>query len=169
MVFGVVYRIRCNITGDDYYGSTLDFYQRQSDHRSRNTTASEIIIQRGNWTMTVVEIVEESIMRQRENYYIIFYPCVNKKKAVADKDYNKLAKHDFYNKHKERVLEQVKRWRENHKEQTLEMLKQYRETHRKEHRLHASQKFNCECGGKYTNGHKSRHLKTPRHQAFLKM
>ena len=139
MVFGVVYRIRCNITGDDYYGSTVDFQQRRRRHRSGSTTASETIIQRGNWTMTVVELVEESKMKERENYYITFYPCVNKYRSIGDKDRRNLSQQDYYWRHKEQIDERN------------------------------SQKFDCECGGKYTRCEKTRHYKSIRHQAFRKM
>ena len=30
------------------------------------------------------------------------------------------------------------------------------------------EKFNCECGGKYTRTHKAEHLKSNRHQTYLK-
>ena len=139
MVFGVVYRIRCNITGEDYYGSTVDFQQRRRHHKSVSATASETIIQRGNWTMIVIELVEESKMKQRENYYITFYPCVNKIRAIADKDSHTLSQRDYNKRHKEQIDKRV------------------------------SQKFDCECGGKYTYSHKTTHFKCIRHQAFLGM
>ena len=31
----------------------------------------------------------------------------------------------------------------------------------------AKQKFNCECGGKYTRGVKARHLKTIKHTTYI--
>jgi hypothetical protein len=100
--------------------------------------------------MTVVELVEQSKMIQRENYYITFYPCVNKRRAIHPADYDK-----WYNEEYRRL----------HKEETAEYNKEYRE--RRQSIL--STKFNCECGGKYTHEHKASHLKSIRHQAFRKM
>jgi len=89
--------------------------------------------------MTVIELVEQSKMKQRENYYITFYPCINKHRAIGDKDRHTLSQRDYNKRNKEQIDKRV------------------------------SQKFDCECGGKYTHGHKAIHLKSIRHQAFRKM
>ena len=63
-----------------------------------------------------------------------------------------------------------KEWREDNKEQ----IKQYRldnkqkiKEYYKQYNLNNNQKFNCECGGKYTLNHRVRHFKTKKHIQFL--
>jgi len=48
--------------------------------------------------------------------------------------------------------EHNKKWRDENKDKVKEI---------------QSEKFNCECGGKYTYAHKTRHLKTKKHLAFI--
>ena len=45
--------------------------------------------------------------------------------------------------------------------------KQYQKEYKKANKDKANEKFDCECGGKYTNCGKSHHIKTTKHIKFL--
>ena len=49
-----------------------------------------------------------------------------------------------------------KEWWKNYNEKNFEKIK-----------LNKNKKHSCECGGKYTQHHKSRHFRTQRHQNFI--
>ena len=84
-------------------------------------------------------------LRERENYWIKQLKSnLNSQEAIQDKNYEKKR----YKKNKKKILENCDKYREENKEKILE-------------------KFECQCGGKYTYKNKSRHLKTPKHQSYL--
>jgi hypothetical protein len=45
--------------------------------------------------------------------------------------------------------------------------KEYLDEYREKNKDKIKQKFNCDCGGKYIHQHKSTHLKTKKHQAYI--
>jgi hypothetical protein len=52
----VVYCIECNITGQKYYGSTIDYKNRIRQHKSKNNKcSSKYIIERGDYKCYIVE------------------------------------------------------------------------------------------------------------------
>ena len=48
-----------------------------------------------------------------------------------------------------------------------ESIKQYKKQYRIHNKESINKKYNCECGGKYTHYNKKKHLRTPKHQAYL--
>ena len=48
-----------------------------------------------------------------------------------------------------------------------EQKKQYRQSNTDKIKAHYNQKRDCDCGGKYTEANKARHLKTKKHQKYL--
>jgi len=147
-----------------------------------------------NWSMIVVEEypcenVNEAKLRERHwietqratlNKHI---PMKSKQEYIEEhREEIKENQREYYEKHREERLEYHKQYREErkeeikenqreyyekHKEEILERNKQYREEHKEEIREQKSQKFDCECGGSYTNSHKIRHMKTQRHLKYL--
>ena len=62
MTVGTIYKLHCNITGEDYYGSTKYLYQRISAHKcstekqlSKRQCKSRQILDRGNYTFSVLD------------------------------------------------------------------------------------------------------------------
>ena len=147
---GIVYKIHCRITGEDYYGSTITTLKtRMRCHRSQKIKkcSSYPIIARGDYEVFELEIVEDDQLRVREKYYIMTYPCVNKYLPFITKDelkekrseqskkhyeYNKEQRHQYYQDHKEEKNEQSKKRYEDHKEQIKIQRKQYRDNHKEE-------------------------------------
>jgi len=90
---GKIYRIQCNITGDNYYGSTKEKYlsRRLSRHRryvdeidkdcKKGKCTSYDIIKRGDYQIILVETYPcktKYELESRERYYIENNDCVNK-------------------------------------------------------------------------------------------
>ena len=90
---GKIYRIQCNITGDNYYGSTKEKYlsRRLSRHRHYvdeidkgskiGKCTSYDIIKRGDYKIILVEkypCETKYELEKRERYYIENNDCVNK-------------------------------------------------------------------------------------------
>lgn len=79
---GKIYEIVCNITGERYVGSTtLSLSQRKANHnQSHNTTASRPIIDRGDYSVNLLENYpcNNSIeLRQKEREWYERLECVN--------------------------------------------------------------------------------------------
>jgi hypothetical protein len=53
------------------------------------------------------------------------------------------------------------------KEVKKQYMKQYRQDHKEEIRTQKNKKTNCDCGGRYAENHKARHMRTLIHQNWL--
>ena len=87
----VIYKIHCNITGDDYYGSTMNYKSRMKGHRSPSKYAecsSHTIIRGNDYSMAIVEQCAENTKMYaltRERFYIENNPCINKVLPIISK------------------------------------------------------------------------------------
>ena len=134
-----VYRI----IGDNgvYIGSTTKpLNERMRLHKShRNHCVSKQLIN------PRIELIEECTIEDRyirEQYYIDkTADCVNHKKAYTGIPTGLPT--DEYNR-------------------------QYRQQHKEELNAKRTKQYECECGGRYTYSNKRNHLKTKKHQNFLK-
>jgi hypothetical protein len=76
-----------------------------------------------------------------------------------NKDKIKEKNKEYYEANKDKIKIQTKEYRENNKDKK----KEYRE----ENKDKLNQKYECDCGGKYTHNHKSRHLKSQKHTKYI--
>jgi len=111
-MIGLVYKIKCNITNEVYYGSTK---QRLKDrvwtHKCPSACRAYLIVKRGDWNIEILEThTDELEMKQREKYYINNFTCINKN--------NVLRTH-------EEILEYHRRYREQNKDKVKEYQKRY--------------------------------------------
>jgi len=95
------------------------------------------------------------------------YRAQNIDKIKEYNEQNKEKRKEYREQHRDKIKEyqkeyRVKYWNEN-KTKLLEQKKEYRAQNRE--RL--CEKHTCPCGGIYTHQHKSSHLKTKKHQAFI--
>ena len=148
MIYGRIYKIFCNITGEYYYGSTEQtLAQRLSVHKSNykgwkkgkreHYTTSYKIIERGNYTISLLEEGEfqnKDFMKARECYYIENFECVNKnvpnRTEKEWREANKERIKEYLQANKERIAEQTKAYREANKERIAEQEKAYREANK---------------------------------------
>ena len=191
----IIYKIVCkdiNIK-DLYVGHTTNFVKRKYQHKFRseneNFNVYTFIRQNGGWdnfemlevekhtcnngneartqerfwienlnanlnmslpTQTMTEYCEKQKVKRSEQQKIY---------TIKNKDKLKVYQNQWYEKNKEQVLENSKQYNEEHKEEKREYLKSYREKY--------SQRFDCECGGKYTTLHRNQHFKSLKHCAYI--
>ena len=139
-----IYAIRSHQTQQIYIGSTTQpLYKRFSKHKTMYCSSKEIM----KYQDCYIELLEnyacvdKNELNRREGELIRSMDCVNKNIAGrTDAE-----------------------WREEHKTEINEKQKQYYVDNNQEILEHSKQKYNCFCGGKYTNSHKARHFKTPNH------
>lgn len=96
---GYIYIIKCNITGEYYIGSTCNIDSRICGHRSiGNKTASRDIIERGNYSVDVLEEIEEGLdLRFKEQEHIdrlMSDKLVNRQRAMRSEYENALIQYE---------------------------------------------------------------------------
>lgn len=164
---GKIYRIYSKSHPDQqYFGSTIQrltkrFTKHKSEHRlykidgSRKWYSSFQILDYGD---AVIELIEDfpcnnrDELNIREDYYIQNFNCINKCRAHITEDEKKEYQTEYY----EQNIEKIKGYLKEYNKQNAEKIKK-----------HKNEKFVCECGGKYTKAHKSKHFKTDKHQAYI--
>ena len=78
---GKIYKIHCNITNEDYYGSTIvTLPQRLAKHKYNKKCMSNKIIERGDYEIILIKIypcnnVYE--LEEEEKKYILENECIN--------------------------------------------------------------------------------------------
>jgi hypothetical protein len=164
-----------------YIGSTRDFQQRKSNHktvcnntndRSHNSLVYKQIREAGGWDKCEMIPIEEFDCegqlqaRIREEYWRREYNAnLNSFKAYLTEqervDQQSERNKAHYEANKEKVAERCKAYREANKEKVNERRKAYIETEKLK-TIH-----NCDCGGKYTYLNIRRHEKGKKHLAHL--
>jgi hypothetical protein len=174
----IMYRI--SIADYTYIGSTKDFKQRKKKHKnvcnnvnnpSHNLKVYQIIRENGGWNCCEMIPIEEcecentiQVHIREEELRKEYNAEMNTNKAFHNKqEYNieywilnkekiKIKKKNYYETNKEEFSQRKKEWYKKNKEAVLQKL---------------NEKYNCVCGGCYTHGNKSKHIKTKKHLAFV--
>ena len=163
---GKIYKIEPIVEheeGDIYIGSTTKLYlsQRMDSHRScykqwkngvQRYTSSHLLFEKygiENCNIFLIESVNANSkdeLHAREKHYIKSLKCVNK---VIPSRTNK----EYRNDNKEEIKIRDKKYREANLD-----------------KIHAfkNKKTDCPCGGSYTHCHKALHLRTIKHQNYIK-
>lgn len=176
-----VYKI--TIGEETYVGSTCNFKKRLSKHKSDcynteskgyNSKIYKYIREHSHWDNVKVEIIVHLHPKfnrgERDNFeqeWIDYLnPTLNDYKAYTglnEKEWHK----QWYIDNKDRILENQKQFYKDNKDRILENKKQFYKDNKDKISEKRNQKFNCECGGKYTDRHKSRHLKSKKHLKYM--
>lgn len=169
----IIYRI--SVADYTYIGSTLDFKQRKSGHKSdcksKGLKIYQVIKDNGGWDNCEMVPIEEyecennTQARIREEYWRREYDAkMNSVKSYRTEkekdDYHK----QYYINNKETL---VKDYIEKKKEHILCWHKDYYNTNKKEILEKMKTKYTCECGSIICKGTKSIHLKSKKHLAFV--
>tara|TARA_R110002049_G_scaffold213472_1_gene384918 strand:- start:34 stop:597 length:564 start_codon:yes stop_codon:yes gene_type:complete len=176
---GLIYKLCCKdpTIKDIYVGSTCAFRFRKANHKSNcnnekgktyNSKVYQFIRENGGW--------ENWDMIQ-----LINYPCNTKRELeLKEREYLEMlggtlnkgiptrTKTEYDAVHKEEKKEYKKAHYQANKEELKEKHKAYREANKEQLNEKKKEKFKCDCGGRYTKGSKVRHIKTKKHQKFLK-
>jgi hypothetical protein len=151
----IIYKIVCNDLNikDCYVGHTTNFIKRKYEHKQGcnneksklyNQKNYEFIRANGGWdNWSMIEICK--------------YPCNDKREAESEERRHYELLNSNLNSNRPFVSEEEKK--DKHKEISKKYYEEIKEKKNK--------KYNCECGGKYTECHKARHLRTKKHQKFL--
>ena len=170
---GKIYKIVCNVTNLVYIGSTCQrLSQRLAKHVSDykcwkdgkfNYVTSFKILEGGDYDIVLIKNVKcnnKEELHAQERKVIESMKCVNKAHPTRTKK-------EYYEDNLENIKEKSKQRYEDKKAELLKQMKQYRDENKDKIKEQQSQKFTCECGGHYTNGHKSQHIKSSKHQKFI--
>tara|TARA_R110001606_G_scaffold30617_1_gene94576 strand:- start:88 stop:618 length:531 start_codon:yes stop_codon:yes gene_type:complete len=157
---GKIYKIISSTSNYVYVGSTTTTLStRLSNHKNHYKTgysnALALLFNNNNIDNCYIELIKNypsSCRNELEREEGIELRKINNDTSTKEicLNYNIAGRtqKEYYQDHKEKIMEISKQWYENNKEQIAE-------------------KYTCECGGKYTQYNKSRHEKTEKHQSFI--
>jgi hypothetical protein len=165
-------------------------YKKFKNNKATYTTSFELI-DLGEIDIILIENFKcenKEELHAKERHYIELNKelCVNMcipsrtKKEYREKNKENIKEYmkEYYEKNKEKIKEYEKEYREKNQEYQKEYEKEYYEKNKehikekiKEYRENnkekLNEKLNCECGGKFNNSNKSRHLKSKKHLNFI--
>ena len=130
---GKIYQIVCNVTGEVYIGSTRqDLQYRLNKHINDGTCSSKQIIERGDYTPSIIEDYpcrNENELLWRERYYYDTMECINVIRPIVTEEERILNRRVWYENNKEHVAEKCAQYREDNKEKCKKDQKKYQEDH----------------------------------------
>jgi hypothetical protein len=146
---GKIYKIVCNITGDQYIGATTqNLSQRLTGHVRRKNTdkcyKSKDIILRGDYQIVLIENYScnsKEELERKEREHIEANICVNKFIPTrTQKEYREshkeeiiLGKKEYYNTHKD----EIKLYKEKNKDAIMLKQKEYNNAHKEARALYS--------------------------------
>jgi hypothetical protein len=155
---GKIYKLWSPQGNEIYIGSTVNsLAKRLSQHKAGNNCCNSKYLFE-NYNVVRIELIEE-------------YPCNNKMELDRkegehirgnDKCLNRSIAGRTKKEYNENNKEKLKEYYQNNKEKKKEYRKEYYENNKEKIR----EKITCECGGRYSNDHKTHHLKTKKHIDF---
>jgi len=154
---GKIYKLICSKTNRVYIGSTTTKLKyRKSQHtKSDNTCCSKDFINPEIYLIEDYPCNSKLELHSKEREYVENNDCVNRNIPCRTRkewrEANKVYKKEYNKEYHENNKERKKEYYENNKEKIKERTKE---------------KIICKCGGKFTRGNKSYHLKTKKHQIF---
>jgi len=182
---GCIYKIVCKdpAVTECYVGSCCNFTRRKHQHKSDchnvnrnhyNFKVYTFIRQHGgwdNWDMIQLQHYpcnskRELQLEERKHFEELKatlntqVPTRSYKEHYQDNKEKISEKHkQYYQDNKEKISEKKKQYRQDNKEKQ----KEYQKQHYQDNKEKLKEKFQCECGGRYIQCHKLRHLKTKQH------
>ena len=150
---GKIYKIISNNTDKVYYGSTVSLLcRRKAQHNydfknNLNFLSCREIINNEHWDLVLVEdypCEKKEQLLMRERYYIENNDCINKTNPIVSKEERKIYENKYNKKNREKQKA-------------------------KQHIYYPkrNEKITCECGSVISRTHKSRHLKSLKHNDYL--
>jgi hypothetical protein len=171
---GTIYKLHCNITGEDYYGSTKNYYHRVIVHKcstekqlSKRQCKSRQIIDRGNYTFSTIEECPIEDIKIRERYYFENFPCINQ--VIPFKTREEILQ-DMRNRGKSDIAKKYKaEYRAKHKDELCEKQKARYNNNKEEHKeRRKASAYVCVCGINVSStSNRCQHEKSQRHQKFI--
>ena len=128
----------------DYYGQTENPDRRLLEHKSTSCRCLSRILDKSKMKLHIIHrLYTQEEADETEAFYQLNFPCVNNNVA------GKAPWQFYYEKYKDKPYNQPT------------------EEQKNKHRMWGNIKHDCDCGGKYTNCHRSRHIKSKKHQNYI--
>jgi hypothetical protein len=166
-----VYKLVSDSCSEVYYGATTrKLSERLSQHKLEYSKKPnhKVMLQYEDCKIILLEKVSCNSKKElggREQFYIRNNPCINIQ--IPNRTQKECLNQPF-------MIEARKQYALTHKEQKKEYDKLYREKNREQKKLRDKSYHDslpiiqCECGGRYKQTYKNRHLKSTMHINFFK-
>lgn len=161
---GKIYAIRSPQTQQIYIGSTTQpLYKRFHRHKTMYCSSKEIM----KYPDCYIELLEnyacsdKNELNRREGELIRLHDCVNKQIAGRTPVEYKVD-------NRQEILSKNKQYYQENKTEKIEQSKQYYRDNKQTINEQKNQKYNCFCGGRYTNANKNRHFKSNNHLEIIR-
>ena len=174
-MIGYIYKIHCNKTNEDYYGSS-SYSSRVSSHKcctdkqlSKRQCTSRQIIDRNDWTFTIIEEVEyedKTELKIRERYYFDNFPCVNKVTPYSTPE--ELAQRKSERGKSEKGKAEKKAYYAANKEDLKRKSREHHAANKEAANARKAERIQCGCGVEHTRGHIARHNQSKKHTDWVK-
>tara|TARA_R110000868_G_scaffold305462_3_gene566482 strand:+ start:1136 stop:1711 length:576 start_codon:yes stop_codon:yes gene_type:complete len=177
-MIGVVYLLTSIETGKGYVGSTINLTKRLSKHRSEKSNSCRSKLLGPFEHIILEEFIDDNITdkdefllklewveRKWQDLYL--GNIVNEQRSQVTSEERIEKKRECCTKWREEHSEQIKEYGAKYYAEHSEKNKKYSAKYYAEHTEKLTEKFNCECGGKYTHQHKSHHIKSTKHQDYI--
>ena len=171
-MIGKIYKIIHNQSNINYVGSTFDILRnRFRKHKiNLNTSISSYFEEFGAENFKIILIKEYEVFDKK---HLLAYEqlWINKLKSInimqtfkpLKKQFEQLRLSNFQKINDLELKDKNKEYYKKNKEILTVKFKEYYEVNKDK----LQEKINCECGGKYTFQHKSRHEKSNKHLNFI--
>ena len=177
-----IYKISSPQCEKFYIGSTTQTLNRRlAGHKShykhyieglyRYISSFEIV----KFEDVIIELIKDVKCESKKELDRIEGECI---KEHHDRILNKNVAGRTKKEYRETHKNEIKEWKEAHKNEIKDKWKEYYEAHNNElkdkqkdyretNKEKLNEKFDCECGGKYTFENKTHHNKTKKHQLYI--
>ena len=161
---GKIYKLVNNVDDKIYIGSTCNFLRvRKSEHKNTSRSCPNRNVYKHlnevGWENVEIILIEayecknKDELHQRERHWIDeLKPELNKTRPLITNDEKEQWKEEYYNKNKVEINKKNNQYYEDNKEK----MDKWR-----------CEKTICECGGKYINSNRKRHMKSKKHINFI--
>ena len=182
----IIYKLVKNDGFDNenvYVGSTTDFIRRKTHHKSSccnenskgyNSKVYQNIRENGGWSeWKMIEIEkfpceDKREAEAREEYWRCEYNArLNTIRAFRTEEQRKEQSKEQAKQYYTKNIDKIKQYQTQYRTENADKTKEYHKEYRTEHADKITQKYNCDCGGKYLYSDKSRHFKSKKHLKYL--
>ena len=194
---GKIYKLVCDKSPLVYYGSTIKpLSRRLTHHKVSKCCSSRELFKLGNVSIELVEEYpcnSKKELQERERIYIEFMLnnfnhkiiCneripgrtpeewrIDNRDEINEKrrkyyETNRDKSKEYYKANRDTLKERSREYHKANREKNNEQSKVYHKENRETINKKQREKFDCECGGRYTRSSKARHMKTKKHLAYV--
>ena len=172
-----------------YVGSTTNFVKRKHQHKRNSSNEKQkkyniplynFIRESGgwgnDWDMVLIESypeckTSEELRKYERFHYDLLKPELNMIKPHTTVDERKECGIEYCKVYRDNNRDKINErgivYRDNNRDKIIGLRKVYYDNNRDKIRDKFNEKKDCECGGKYTHGNISRHIKSKKHQSYL--